>query len=330
MFTQRFYALVAFLLGIARGYEVLDAIVAEKELDHMGLTMHVYAPNSTEKFPVIFFATGFGCAVPASLYSKMLSGIVSEGYIVAGVYHRYPHVPAYIKDGKHLNDIMEWAKQGNLLEAMANAKLTAVPDVINRSAVMGQSAGNHIVGQALTDGCSVAKAFVMIDPVDGFDPFRIVKGEDLIKPGAKVTFDIPALLIDNGLDPKSVSRFYPPCAPPNVSNDHFYNAWRGPIWNINATEYGHVDCLDTPNGALCPTDKHMDKDLYRGMLADAVTTFLDALFNGKPDEFSKLEESSQGKLMGVDVVLKQDLKGKSHSQITPGCANVGPPADVVV
>merc|ERR1712159_228879 len=130
---------------------------------------------------------------------------------------------------------------------MKSQKIEAVPDILNRTAVMGQSAGNHVGGEALSVACSVAKAFVMIDPVDGYDPYRIVKSQDLIKPGAKVNFTIPALLLDNGLDPKAANRFEPPCAPPAVSNDHFYNAWRGPIWNINATAYGHTDCTDTPN-----------------------------------------------------------------------------------
>merc|ERR1719253_798059 len=107
---------------------------------------------------------------------------------------------------------MEWGKT-NLAKGMADAKLSAVPDVIGRSAVMGQSAGCHIAGQALTRGCSIAKAFVMIDPVDGFDPYHIIKMEDLIKPGENVRFTIPALLLNNGLDPQQNNPLFPPCAP---------------------------------------------------------------------------------------------------------------------
>ena len=35
----------------------------------------------------------------------------------------------------------------------------------------GHSAGNHIVARMLEDSCGLAKAFIMIDPVDGVDPF---------------------------------------------------------------------------------------------------------------------------------------------------------------
>lgn len=34
---------------------------------------------------------------------------------------------------------------------------------------------------------------------------------------------------------------YPPCAPEDMSNDRFSDAWRGPVWQINATYYGHMD-----------------------------------------------------------------------------------------
>lgn len=332
MLACRLLTLVACLGATVTSYEVQNAQVKMPGSLNLarGLSLHVYSPDaqnsSTKRFPVIWFATGFGCSVPVSIYSKMISAIVSKGYIVAGIYNLMLHLPKYTEYGQHMHNIMEWGKS-DLAAAMADAKLNAVPDVIGRSAVMGQSAGNHIAGQALTDGCSVAKAFIMIDPVDGFDPFRIVKGEDLIKPGAKVKFTIPALLIDNGLDPVRSSRWFPPCAPATVSNDHFYNAWNGPIWNINATAYGHVDCLNDPSGLFCPSDTHMDKDLYRNMIGEAVTTFLGALFDETPNALSVLEDASHWKL---DVVLKHDLKGKNYSQIMPGCSNAAPGSIVVV
>ncbi|CAK0798619.1 unnamed protein product, partial [Prorocentrum cordatum] len=126
----------------------------------------------------------------------------------------------------------EWVQAPSGLGAeMARQGLAARPDS-RRVAVAGQSSGNHVVGAALTRGCGLAKAWVMIDPVDGFDPYRIVKSEDLITPGQKLNFTLPSLLLDNGLDPKSSNALYPPCAPEVLSNDRFYNAMRGPIWAV--------------------------------------------------------------------------------------------------
>merc|ERR1712100_227025 len=108
----------------------------------------------------------------------------------------------------------------------------------------------------------------MIDPVDGVDPFGIVKSEDLITPGKKVNFSVPALLLDNGLDPKGVKAFPTvACMPIKLGSPRWYNAWRGPIWRINATAYGHVDCLDdaliSVAGLVCPSDPKTDKAAYR-------------------------------------------------------------------
>lgn len=329
MLIHHFHVLAACLGVCVAGYEVADVrkVSPDNKGDYPGgLTLSVFAPKSTKSFPVIWFATGFGGTVHISEYHSLIQRIVAKGYIVAGLYHAIPHWPQYLRDGHYMHRIMKWG-QHNLSIWMANQKLTAVPD-FNRCAVMGQSSGNHIAGQAITDGCSSAKAFVMIDPVDGLDPFRVVKTEDLIKPGDKVKFDIPALLIDNGLDPLTVGHLFPPCAPASVSNDHFYNAWRGPIWNINATAYGHTDCADIlHSGDLCPTNPHSDKDLYKDMLAHAIDVFLGGLFNDSPEQLSLLEDPSHWK---VDVVLKHDLKGKSHSGIRAGCANIASPRDVLV
>ena len=91
------------------------------------------------------------------------------------------NLPNYPAQGKAFHDIMEWVKAGNLSHALKDAKISATPD-LDRVAVMGQGAGNHVFSQGLIDGCSLAQAQILIDPVDGFDPFGFVHSEDLITP----------------------------------------------------------------------------------------------------------------------------------------------------
>merc|ERR1719195_1262394 len=243
--------------------------------------MQIAAPNKTGSFPVVFFVTGFSADAPTSLYSDLISRIVMKDFIVVGLDHL--RVPNYPQEGSSFHDVLEWARAGHLVTEMKSKGFPAVPDVNNRAAVMGQSSGNHVVGQALTDGCSIAKAFVMIDPVDGYDPFGVVKSQSLIHPGKKLNFSVPSLLLDNGLDPKAVLPVFPACAPASLSNDLLFNAMVGPIWNINSTAYGHVDCLNDNfatkiSHLICPSDSHTDKTLYRGTLAEATTMFLSSLF----------------------------------------------------
>merc|ERR1712194_787268 len=111
------------------------------------------------------------------------------------------------------------------------------PD-LDKVAVMGQSAGNHVVGEGLqANGCSLAKAQVMLDPVDGYDPFGIIKAQNLITPGQKLTYTTPTLLLDNELDPKAKNFLFPACAPANLGAPLWFDAVAGPVFNVNASQY---------------------------------------------------------------------------------------------
>merc|ERR1712187_353866 len=140
-------------------------------------------------------------------------------------------IPNYPKEARRFVDVLAWAKKGSLKQEMAKKGLAATPD-LDSTVVMAQSAGNHIVGQALADNCMYAKAFVMIDPVDGLDPFGMVHSEDLITPGKKLNFTVPALILDNGLDAKPSSAITPACAPLALGTPRFFAAMRGPVWNV--------------------------------------------------------------------------------------------------
>jgi hypothetical protein len=162
-------------------YKVSSAMnVAVGSNDGLDYWVHIYAPRSSKSLPTIFFVSGFAGNAPVFGYSDLLTRIAKKGYIIVAVDRL--SVPDYPKEARKFMDVLTWAKDGNLTAEMSKRKLSAIPD-LDRTTVMAQSAGNHIVGQALADSCMYAKAFVMIDPVDGFDPFGVVHAEDLITPG---------------------------------------------------------------------------------------------------------------------------------------------------
>lgn len=272
-----------------------------------------------QSFPVIFFVTGVAGNVPAKGYSDLLCTIANKGFVIVAMDNT--GVPNYREMGGGIFDALEWARAGNLAVLMRAQGFVGEPD-LHRASVMGQSAGNHILGEALSVGCSLAKAFIMVDPVDGFDPFGIVP-EFLIQPGKPLNFTIPSLLISTGLDPLPLNSMFPACAPMELSNDRFYHASRGPIWNINATEYGHLDCMNDDWSSwlsfiACPSSKHGDKALYRGMIASSVSSFLRALFEGHSAAFTLLESPTN---FYMDVALKHNLKGLKRNQVRPGCSH---------
>lgn len=313
--------------GVAASSRDLErADIEFVRVDEQGFNLRIFAPTSNGTFPVIFFVSGFGGDVPSDLYSDLLGRIVENGYVVVGMDQL--RIPNYPQSGKDLAVVLAWAAEGGLLAKMRGQGLAATPDVHDRAAVMGQSAGNHVVGQALVDNCSIAKAAVFLDPVDGVDPYRFVKTEDLISPGHLLNFSLPVLLLDNGLDDKH-NFLLPPCMPPAMGTARWEAALRGPYWRINATAYGHTDCLDRFDSTLgklvCPSSSETDKDAYRAMIAGAVADFLGGLFGPAPERFASLEDARG---FSVDVVLNRDLKGLSHAQILPGCVNPDAPATV--
>lgn len=281
--------------------------------------VHYYAPNVAETFPVIFFVGGLGGLTPVPAYSDFLNKIVSHGYIVVGFDH-FSLLLNYPQLGEEFHDHLERAK-GHLANDMARKNIKAVSNT-NRTAVMGHSAGNHVIGEALKIGCSLAKAFVMIDPVDGYDPFRIIKTQDLITPGEELPFVLPSLLLDNELDPKKLNFLFPPCAPAKMGSSRWYNATAAPVWNVYSYKYGHIDLIDASlipaGGVVCPTNSKTNKGAYKSELADTISTFLGALFYDMPNNLAKLESNSS---FQIQVEVKYDLKGLKHDQIKPGCTN---------
>jgi len=310
--------LCAHLTTTSKDFESSDVA----DTDDLGFNLHYYAPKKAEgSLPLILFVTGFSGLAPTFAYSNFIQQLADKGYIVVGMDH--VKMPNYPVQGRDFLNVMEWVKAGNLPAKLKTKNIEAVPD-LERVAVMGQSAGNHVVGQGLAYSCSLAKAQVMIDPVDGFDPFGMVHKEDLITPGKKLNYTTPALLLDNELDPIANNRLFPACAPAKLGAPRWFDATAGPVFNVNASKYGHIDCLnDVIIGAgklMCPTDKTTDKDAYRAHLASTVDLFLLGLFENKADNFDKLEDAST---FPVDVTLRQDLKGMAHSDIVPGCTNDG-------
>lgn len=108
---------------------------------------------------------------------------------------------------------------------------------------IGHSSGGHIMSLYLQKTCGIVKKLVLLDPVDGVDPFGLDK-DYVIHPPHKVKFQIPTLFGISQLGDAPAFPHFPPCAPDSLSNMRFYDAFTGPRWNINFAGYGHADFLD--------------------------------------------------------------------------------------
>eukprot|EP00660_Eupelagonema_oceanica_P014871 gene14871-25090_t len=259
---------------------------------------HVSAPDAAGSFPVVVFVTGGGGVAPGTSYSSVAAAIAGKGAVFVALSRLA--APAPNKDASLLGKAIPWLQQN-----LPAAGLKAAADW-GKLALSGHSAGNHVFCSYLQSECGIAKAAVMIDPVDGYDPFGIEKIY-CITPGQKTNFTVPALLLRTGLDP--VVKAMVACAPAKLSNQRFYDAWAGPIWEANATGYGHVDVNDEgvekSGSIICASDK-LPKDPYHAQIAGLTGAFLDMVFAGNATAESTLLDAGA---MPVDTIVQHDYNG---------------------
>jgi hypothetical protein len=262
----------------------------------------IWAPESKGSYPIMVYVTGGGGVAPGTSYSDLGELMANKGLVVTMLSR--PAAPAPKKDAELEAKALDW-----LEESYSTLGLKATAD-FDKLVFSGHSAGNHVTCQFMTDSCGnkKAKGVVMMDPVDGYDPFGIVKNY-CTTPGEKLSFDVPALLLRTGLDPKV--KVMVACAPDKISNQRFFDAWSGPIWMANATKYGHLDVNNGGVGkmgsVMCAADNEPN-DVYQEHIAELVDNFLKTIFDGDASAEAKLNDASW---MKVDVELQKDYNGHS-------------------
>lgn len=298
-----------------KGPHVVGNFTHGGQIIHPGAGMGIatWFPTEAGEYPVVIFLTGAGGTVASQAYEPILRRVAEYGYIIVSLDQlTFPDPSAYLST---MLQAVEWV-EGNLEELFLNNSYTKIKFDFETTgfAFMGQSAGNHMTVTYLNHTCGNAKAIVMIDPVDGADPFGIIQ-EYIINPPKPVNFKIPALMMDCGLDPVMKNILYPACAPEKLSNDRFYNAWKAPIWAVNATEYGHMDCT-TASAALCAT-RPGDRTDYHTQLGGLAAAFLDAVFRGKLAYLDLLEDAN---VFPVNSLVKNDMNNMGRS-VHPYCTH---------
>ena len=297
---------------------------------HLSVTFPT-TPASTQVFPILLFVTGLAGQNAVSAYSTVLNHTASHGVVVVGVDQKNTATINYTNFAMTLEGVLEFVGNGSLAEQLVENNVSGIANT-SRIVFGGHSAGNHILVRHLTSfGCGSdsgnmdAAGMVMIDPVDGADPFGI-QNRFVIHPPALVNFIMPALHIRTGLDPKAAMPGMPACAPKKISNARFYNAWRGPIWQMNAVDMGHMD-VQNEGGAgsmgrvICAHNpKATAREQYRMTVAGATAAFVRGLMLDDLTSAVKMFDGQEPAL--VNVTYKSDLRELTPAQIRPECLRV--------
>lgn len=247
--------------------------------------LDVFVPDTPTEVvtPIIYMVGGLGGLLPGVGYSTIHTRLASHGYTVV-----QPWIPGgnLVENyqGIWIDDVMAWV-EAHLADKLASegngAGLVLDPRTIF---LMSHSAGGHVAVEYNKHHCADVKGQILMSPVDGFDPFGLV---DLfaITPGEYLNFAVPTLVLSAGLDnvpgTDALGGLVPPCGPEELANTRFYDAMPGNAWLLNATDYGHGDCLEDffiwAIGAthFCASaEKDFDREAYRTFVSGEILTFL--------------------------------------------------------
>lgn len=310
-------------------FDVGSILFPDPAIDaHIGVFVPAQCSDASQPpegtLPVILFSTGFGDIIPEQLYSQALMLMASQGIYVVGV--DKIQLPDPAAEAEQLSRVIAWLEANLSSAVIANIlpRPAQLPDVSDSLSLMCHSAGCHGVVQMLNSTCSVAKAVVLIDPVDCMDPWGIIH-DCIVAPPAPLPFATPALLISTGYDGVAAIPsipFDPPCAPDGHSNLRFYNAWQGPIWMINATDYGHGDWLDWPlqpiMDIVCATDPKSVKYPYLASVAGWTSSFVNAFFTVGHEQWMEYVVNPS-KEVPVPLNTEQRNKSNGFNGFVPFC-----------
>ncbi|CAF3412440.1 unnamed protein product [Rotaria socialis] len=284
--------------------------------------LDMYSPITPGSYPVLIFLTGLAGLVPTTFYHTMATAIAEQNVILIGISkieNIKPEKVAY-----HVAKFFEWVVKPDDGAARLFAEHKDVHGVtpnIDNLGFVSHSSGAHPLGQYLNTTCGPVKLAIMMNPVDGIDPFGIVQ-DYITHPPNPLPFRTPTLIISNGLDNIPVSKLTPPCAPNNISNDRWYYSLYGPTFHINMTDYGHADNLDEPfheaSKLMCAACKGTICDLlqYKTDEATLITSFVDAIFGQNVLQLQIIENPQS--FLRSHVSNKYDLHGYNYTTGGPG------------
>lgn len=174
------------------------------------------APSTPGKYPLIFFFSGLDGVAPEIFYSNFTSYIVSESNSIIITFDklRFIHLPD--KEENLFEITLNWALKhmNDLFESISTPEIIkhkVFPDTgPNGYTLMSHSDAGHITCLYLYKSCSSIKKLILLDPVDGVDPFGIIDSY-VTHPPKQLPFTIPTLIISTGLDSVPVSALSTAC-----------------------------------------------------------------------------------------------------------------------
>jgi hypothetical protein len=138
--------------------------------------LDIYSPTTPGSYPTLVYLPGLAGLVPTTFYKTMMTAVAEQNVILIGISKIESIKPE--KVSVHLANFLEWVVKPNEGATHLFAEHKAVKGVIpnmDRLGFLSHSSGAHPIGQYLNTTCGPLKLLIMMNPVDGIDPFGIVQ-----------------------------------------------------------------------------------------------------------------------------------------------------------
>eukprot|EP01098_Paradermamoeba_levis_P013148 TRINITY_DN591_c0_g1_i1.p1 TRINITY_DN591_c0_g1~~TRINITY_DN591_c0_g1_i1.p1 ORF type:complete len:353 (+),score=126.86 TRINITY_DN591_c0_g1_i1:38-1060(+) len=284
--------------------------IAASKANGLPHSLHVITPTSAANYAVGVFLGGLEGNIPAIAYGEVLAWAASHGVVIIGI-EGFPSNPSSTdKLAQNVVVVLNWLTRN--LNAELQKRFAGVGAAVQTNlALIGHSAGCKIMVKVLEENCGIAKGLALLNPVDGDDPWGIIKSF-VITPGQMLNFTTPTLILGTGLGPIPgihVGKIFPACAPAGLNFPRFYNASNCGKWSLNATLYGHADLLDPfwyealKLTHFCATNTQ-DLANYRQFVGGALAAFSIGVLQGSCDSLQFIEKPE---LIPAQVDVQVDL-----------------------
>lgn len=284
---------------------VKNQYIDKKSIKDLDLNLHIWFPKTKKPRPVMIFFTGMTGLITSKVYAGFIKQIAAKGISVISI-HSSKNYPGQFKETaseshqayailkKELNTVLAKKHRG-----IANNLLDW-----DQTLLMGHSSGAQPLIAFYRLAMNDIKGIVLLDPVDG-DPFG--KTEKSIQENEVNSFDVPLLISSTEFckQPGFNRQWFPACCPAGLSSEHFFKAFKGPKWYVNALDYAHVDLLDDNFAWLanktrfCKPSEGADKILIKKFNAEMISDFVGGASSQNRSNFNYLDKEHQQIMIDV-------------------------------
>ena len=148
--------------------------------------MRIFNPVANGSYPVIVFMPGLDGIAAGFVYQDFCTKLAQETNKIIVVFNKIAAIHLIVKEETFFEMTFNWTLNNlnDLFQSKsAPQQIRSIvrPNIDNGVSLLSHSSGGRVVSAYLEKNCGPVNSLVMLDPVDGMDPFGITKSKDNLR-----------------------------------------------------------------------------------------------------------------------------------------------------